>query len=63
MVTIRNMDMPRNCRVCPFRSETYWHGREICLANDRKEIVMALSTGRDDDCPLHDESEQLAEEI
>lgn len=29
----------------------------------RNMDMMALSTGRDDDCPLHDESEQLAKEI
>ena len=57
MVVIKKMSMPKNCRACPFKSETYWHGREICLANDKKEIVMALDTGRDDECPLYEANE------
>ena len=26
MVVIKKMSMPKNCRACPFKSETYWHG-------------------------------------
>ena len=37
-ILIRGMEMPQECRSCPFHHETYLRTRHICLANKNEEI-------------------------
>lgn len=37
-VLIRGIEMPKECRSCPFHHETYLRTRHVCLANKNEEI-------------------------
>ena len=50
-ITIKNFKMPKNCRECPFRKETYLLTRQICIANNDEEICEVIDH-IDKSCPL-----------
>lgn len=50
-VYIKGMAMPKSCRECPFRRETYLLTRQLCMANNDKAICSGLDTV-DKSCPL-----------
>lgn len=50
-VYIDGMEMPKSCRECPFRRETYLLTRQLCAANNDEEICSGIDTV-DKSCPL-----------
>ena len=49
-ILIQGMDIPLRCINCPF--ETYYHGKNRCLANRGKTIEWEIGHDRGRDCPL-----------
>lgn len=49
-ILIQGMDMPLRCFNCPF--ETYYHGKNRCLANRGKTIEWEIGHDRGRNCPL-----------
>lgn len=59
MITIRNMDVPKNCKSCPFKEVKIINDGNTryvmykCLAADGVWIAYAdLDIGRHPDCPI-----------
>lgn len=50
-VYIPGMEMPKSCRECPFRKETYLLTRQLCMANNDEEICEGIDMV-DKSCPL-----------
>lgn len=50
-IYIAGMQMPKTCKECPFRVETYLLTRQICIANNREEICEGIDK-IDNSCPL-----------